>query len=79
MITKLCPVAPKRGPYIVVTMCAFSKWVEVGDLPHKGAYLVMELLYINVVCGFGMPLLVRSYCRSEYSGAFSAYLQSLHV
>ena len=64
---------------MVVTVYAFSNWLEVGLLLGKDAYLVMEWFYVNVVYRFRVPLLVSSDCGLEFSGAFGPYLQNLYV
>ena len=64
---------------MVVAVCTFRKWVKIGVLLYKDVFLVMERFHVSVLCRSGVPLLVRSDCGLEFSGAFSGYLPNLHI
>ena len=79
LVVKLRPVAPGGGRYLVVAVCAFSKWVEAGILRTKHAAEVAAWFHTNITCRFGVALLVRTDRGTEFAGAFAAYLRSAGV
>ena len=59
---------------MIVAVCPFMKWVEVGILAHKDALTVVCWFYANTTCHFAVPLAVHLDRGSEFRGAFTAYL-----
>lgn len=70
----LSPPAPNGGTSIVLAICAFSKWPELGIIPNHDSESVTRWFHEQVVCRYGCPSLVRSDQGTEYQGAFHEYL-----
>ena len=79
LIVKLRPAGPNGEQYVVVAICAFSKWLEVGLLNRKDAATISRWFHNNIACPYGTPLLVRSDRGTKFRGHFAAYLSSIGV
>ena len=64
-------LAGNRGLVIVAVDC-FSKCVEIGLVKSHAAIDVWHWFYINVICRYGVPFVVRSDQGTEYKGDFSS-------
>ena len=74
-ITSLQPPSPSGGRFLVVCVCAFSKWVECGILEALTSQHVTDWFHANIVCRFGTPAIVRTDRGKEYLGSFARYLR----
>lgn len=54
------PVTDYGNRYILVVSDYFTKWVEAFPMPDQEASTVAELLVKEVVCRFGVPLIIHS-------------------
>ena len=54
------PVTPLGNKYILVISDYFSKWVEAFPMVDQEASTVASLLVREVICRFGVPLLIHS-------------------
>ena len=64
---------------LIVAVCAFSKWVEAGPLPHKRSATIARWFHNEVVCRYGSPMLVRSDRGVEFKGSFAKYLRRMGI
>ena len=54
----------------------FSRWIEIGALPSLNSHEVAKWFHNEIVCRYGLPLIVRSDKGSECKGEFDAYLRA---
>ena len=54
------PVTDLSNKYILIVADYFSKWVEAFPIPDQEAQTVASLLVKEVVCRFGVPVLIHS-------------------
>ena len=79
-IELICHVGAGQGAkYIIVCVCIFSRWVEVGVIWDKQASTIASWFHSNKTCRFGTPVVVRSDRGSEFRGVFHRYLRRLGV
>ena len=52
----------------------FSRWIEIGALPSLNSHEVAKWFFNEIVCRYGLPLIVWSNKGSEYKGKFASYL-----
>ena len=62
--------------WVVVAVCNFTRWVEVGILANLTSADVAEWFHREIVCRYGLPVAVRSDKGTEYRGAFDEYLRA---
>ena len=62
--------------WVVVAVCIFTRWVEVGILANLTSADVAEWFHREIVCRYGLPVAVRSDKGTEYRGAFDDYLKA---
>ena len=54
-------VTTTRGNrYVLVMVDCFTRWTEAFPLPDKTAQSVADAFFTNVVCRFGMPIVIHS-------------------
>ena len=54
-------VTTARGnKYVLVMVDCFSRWTEACPLPDKTAHSVADAFFNQVVCRFGMPIVIHS-------------------
>ena len=53
-------ITDKGNKYILVIADYFSKWTEAFPMPDQEASTVADLLVKEVICWFGVPLLIQS-------------------
>ena len=69
-IVRLHPPAPNGARDVVVCICPCSRWIEIGALPSLNSHEVAKWFHTEIVCRYGLPLIVCSDKGSEYKGAF---------
>ena len=74
MITNLVPKKPKGERYLIVAVCAYTKWVEAGALTGKSAKEIADWVHANIVCHFGVTLVIYMDRDTEFAGQFKEYL-----
>ena len=73
-------VTDKGNKYILVIADYFSKWTEAFPMPDQEASTVADLLVKEVMCRFGVPLLIYSdQGRNLESALFSEVCQLLGI
>ena len=73
-MVKLKLVGDTGETYLVVTVCAFSRWVEAGPIVRKDSRTLMHWFHSQIVCRFGVPYAVRCDRGTEFGGQFADYL-----
>lgn len=77
---RLTPTNPLNGAkHLIVCVDAFSKWVEIGTFDRLLSTSVMDWFHENIVCRYGVPVVVRCDNGKEFQGDFKLYLQSMGV
>lgn len=56
----LSPASPTGATSIIVAVCAFSKWVELGALENVDSECTTRWFHDNIICRFGLPAIVRT-------------------
>ena len=66
-------VTPKAGGlvYVVVYLCIFSKWAEVGFVPDKESITIARCFHANITCCYGTP----GYGHADNGGEFRGMLE----
>lgn len=78
-IVRMKPVAPDGSSDVLVAVCTFSKWVEIGTVPRLDSTETARWFHTAIVCRYGLPGVVRTDGGQEYRGRFSAYLREAGV
>ena len=75
------PCTHLGNKYILMVADYFSKWVEAFLMPNQEACTVAELLVKEVVCRFGVPLLIHSDqgCNLNQHAVFTEMCQLLGI
>ena len=60
----------------MVCIDLFSRWIEIGALPSLNLHEIAKWFHNEIVCRYGLPLIVWSDKGSEYKGEFDAYLRA---
>ena len=50
----------RENSYVLVMVDCFSRWTEACPLPDKTAHSVADAFFTQVVCRFGMPIVIHS-------------------
>ena len=50
LTTNLVPRGPNGERYLIVAVCACTKWVEAGVLNGKSAKEIADWVHANIVC-----------------------------
>ena len=50
----------KGNRYILVMVDCFSRWTEACPLPYKTAQSIADAFFSQIVCRFGMPMVIHS-------------------
>jgi hypothetical protein len=53
---------------LVVAVCAFTKWVEIGRLFTKSSAEMTEWIENNIIARYGLPNVIRTDNGDEYHG-----------
>ena len=75
-IVRLSPPAPNGAQDVLVCIDPFSRWIEIGAIPNLNSHEVAQWFHNEIVCRYGLPLIVRSDKGSEYKGEFDSYLRA---
>jgi hypothetical protein len=59
-ILRPLPISEAGNKYILIIADYFTKWVEAFPLPNLEAKTVADKLVNEVVCLFGVPLMIHS-------------------
>lgn len=73
-IPRVSPASPSGACDIIVAICVFTKWVEIGLLSHLSSKATTTWFHETIVCRFGVPAAIRTDRGSEFRGEFDAYL-----
>ena len=68
------PSGPGGVSHIVVAVCAFTKWVELGALLHTDAGTIRNWFHENILCRYGLPSIVCTDGGAAFKGEFRPYL-----
>ena len=74
LITNLVPRGPNGKRYLIMAVCAYTKWVEAGALTGKSAKEVADWVHANIVYRFGVPLVIHMDRGMEFAARFKEYL-----
>ena len=74
MILHMQPWASGSVEYLLITICVFSKWVEVCMLVQLTSQEVLDWFDWKIVCWFGVLLLVHTDHIVDFRGVFVANL-----
>ena len=58
---------------MIVAICVFCKWVELGLLKDLSSASVRDWFHENIVCRYGVPAAVRCDRGAEFRGEFESY------
>lgn len=61
---------------MVVSVDPTTRWVELGAVPNLTSHDTAMWFHAEVVCRYGLPLVVRTDKGSEYRGEFDFYMKS---
>ena len=75
-IVRLSPPAPNGAQDVLVCIDPFSRWIEIGAIPNLNSHEVAQWFHNEIVCRYGLPLIVRSDKGSKYKGEFDSYLRA---
>ena len=78
-IVRLHPPAPNGAQDVVVAINPTTRWVELGSVPHLTSHEVALWFHSEIVCRYGLPMVVRTDKGSEYKGEFDMYMRRLGV
>ena len=71
-------VTTARGNrYVLVMVDCFSRWTEACPLPDKTAHSVADAFFNQVVCRFGMPIVIHSDQGQEFENKIMQELSIL--
>ena len=79
VIVRVKPVGPGGISHIVVAVCVFTKWVELGAIASVDAGTIRRWFHEHIVCRYGLPGVVRTDGGSEFKGEFRSYLRDAGV
>ena len=74
------PMTEAGNKYILIIANYFTKWVEAFPLPNQEAKTVADKLINEVICRFGVPLIIHSdQGRNFESALFAEVCQLLDI
>ena len=65
-IVKLTPAAPYGSQNILVAINPFTRWVEIGKIPHLNSHEAIVWFRRNITCRYGLPYMVHSDRGTEF-------------
>ena len=74
-IVRLHPPAPNGAQDMIVAIDPVTRWVELGSVPHLTSYEVALWFHAEIVCRYGLPVVVQTDKGSEYKGEFDMYMR----
>ena len=60
---------------MIVAIDPVTRWVELGSVPHLTSHEVALWFHAEIVCRYGLPVVVRTDKGSEYKGEFDMYMR----
>ena len=72
-IVRVSPASPSGARDVIVAICVFCKWVELGLLTTLTNRSVRDWFHENIVCRYGVPAAVRCDRGGEFRGEFKSY------
>ena len=72
-IVRISPASPSGARDVIVAICVFCKWVELGLLKDLSSASVRDWFHENIVCRYGVPAAVRCDRGAEFRGEFESY------
>ena len=74
LITNLVPRGPNGKRYLIVAVCAYTKWFEADALTGRSAKEIADWVNAHIVCHFGVLLVIHTDRGTEFAGWFKEYL-----
>ena len=74
-IVRLHPPAPNGAQDVIVAIDPVTRWVELGSVPHLMSHEVALWFHAEIVCRYGLPVVVQTDKGSEYKGEFDMYMR----
>ena len=65
-IVRLHPPAPNGAQDVIVAIDPVTRWVELGSVPHLMSHKVALWFHAEIVCRYGLPVIVQTDKGSEY-------------
>ena len=59
---------------MIVAVDPVIRWVELGSVPHLTSHKVALWFHAEIVCRYGLPVVVQTDKGSEYKGEFDMYM-----
>ena len=69
----MSPASPSGARDVIVAICVFCKWVELGLLKTLTSRSVRDWFLENIVCRYDVPAAVRCDRVVEFRGELESY------